>query len=132
MPFAKAVADVECTPGVVWWAPIAGPLLQQQEHREVAPTQQRPQTARGLVMNQQSWQCIDCLNQCLAPISFFVNFGKAACLPLDVFLSGVVYSDTFRSILVVTLTRPIIRYSPVPTYSPLPNRYIDKLEGVHV
>ena len=63
MPFAKAVADVECTPGVVCWAPIAGPLLQQQEHQEVAPTQQRPQTARGLVMNQQSWQCIDCLNQ---------------------------------------------------------------------
>ena len=119
MPFAKAVADVECTPGVVCWAPIAGPLLQQQEHREVAPTQQRPQTARGLVMNQQSWRCIDCLNQCLAPISSFVNFGKAACLPLDVFLSGVVYSDTFRSILVVTLTRPIIRF-PSPHLFPSP------------
>ena len=59
---------------------------------------------------------------------FLLIVEKAGCLTLDVFLSGGVYSDTFRSILVVTLTRPIIRYSlpsPVSTYSP--NRYLGKL-----
>ena len=64
------------------------------------------------------------------PVAFFLLIKlseKAACLTLDVFLSGGVYSDTLRSILVVTLTRPIIRYSQSPPFPP--NRYLAKLGG---
>ena len=64
------------------------------------------------------------------PVAFFPLIKlseKAACLTLDVFLSGGVYSDTLRSILVVTLTRPIIRYSQSPPFPP--NRYLAKLGG---